>query len=220
MDDGAASARFASMGQFVIDRHKHMGSGDPGFASVPAKQAGFTTHEASTRNTQGRNSRIALWFGRWRKPIRSWFASRASVPRTEVDDLAQEVFLRLLRYGDEVAVENPQSYLFRIAANVANEWRARSHVRQPHDRSWLDELQIDPADQPDNSDSRSRISKHMQAAVDQLPKRQREALLLHVNDGLTYKQIAGRMGVTYRIVLRDLTRAYAALRVRLKAEDL
>jgi RNA polymerase sigma-70 factor (ECF subfamily) len=204
----------------VIDRHKHLGSGDPGFASLPAKQAGHTTDETSARSTEGRNGRITLWFGRWRKPIRSWFASRASVPRNEVDDLAQEVFLRLLRYSDDVAVENPQSYLFRIAANVANEWRDRSRVRQLHDGSWLDELQIDPAEQPDNSDSQRRISKHLQAAVDKLPKRQREALLLHVNDGLTYKQIADQMGVTYRIVLRDLTRAYGALRVRLKAEDL
>ena len=76
-----------------------------------------------------------------------------------MDDLAQEVFLRLLRYSDEVAVENPQGYLFRIAANVANEWRDRSRVRQPHDRSWLDELHIDPSDQPDNATIQSRTKK-------------------------------------------------------------
>jgi DNA-directed RNA polymerase specialized sigma24 family protein len=45
-------------------------------------------------------------------------------------------------------------------------------------------------------------------------------LLLHVNEGLTYKQIADRLGITYRIVLRDLTYAYGALRMRLKADDL
>ena len=50
--------------------------------------------------------------------------------------------------------------------------------------------------------------------------RQREFLLMHVNDGLTYKQIAEQRGLTYRIVLRDLTRAYAALRRHLVAEDL
>jgi RNA polymerase sigma factor (sigma-70 family) len=110
--------------------------------------------------------------------------------------------------------------LFRIAANVANEWRDRSSVRQPHARNWLDELQIDPEDQPDNSVFQSRINKHLRGAVNKLPQRQREVLLLHVNDGLTYKQIADRLGVTYRIVLRDLTRAYGALRLQLKAEDL
>jgi RNA polymerase sigma-70 factor (ECF subfamily) len=204
----------------VIDRQKHLGRGDPASASARAdvtEQDGATT---SLADLQDRNGRITSWFGRWRRPIRSWFSSRASVPRADVDDLAQEVFLRLLRYSDEVAVENPQGYLFRIAANVANEWRDRSRVRQPHDRNWLDELRIDPSDQPDNAVFQSRTNKHLQNAVNQLPKRQREVLLLHVNEGLTYKQIADRLGVTYRIVLRDLTRAYASLRMQLKAEDL
>lgn len=159
-------------------------------------------------------------FSRWGMPIRSWFTSRDATPKGDVDDLAQEVFHRLQRYGDYVAAENPQCYLFRIAANVANEWRDRSRVRQPHDRGWLDELRIDPSDQPDNATFQSRVSRNLQTAVDQLPQRQREVLLLHVNEGLTYKQIADRLGVTYRIVLRDLTRAYASLRMRLKAEDL
>jgi len=200
----------------VIDRHKHLERAEPGFASAQAPQP----DDAAQTLMETRNGRITLWFGRWRKPIRSWFSNRASVPRAEVDDLAQEVFLRLLRYSDDVAVENPQGYLFRIAANVANEWRDRSRVRQPHDRSWLDELQIDPADQPDNTVFQNRVSKHLQTAVDRLPKRQREVLLLHVNEGLTYKEIADRLDVTYRIVLRDLTRAYATLRMQLKAEDL
>jgi len=199
----------------VIDSHEHVGSGGPERAPAEAAPPGHSAAE-----TAGRNGRIAVWFGRWRQPIRSWFSSRAAVPRTEVDDLAQEVFLRLLRYSDDVAVENPQGYLFRIAANVASEWRDRSRVRQPHEHSWLEELQIDPAAQPDNSVLQSRSSKHLQNAVSKLPKRQREVLLLHVNEGLTYKQIADRLDVTYRIVLRDLTRAYGQLRVQLKAEDL
>ncbi len=160
------------------------------------------------------------WFGRFRKPIRSWFSPRSSAPKTGVDGLSQEVFQRLLRYGDDVAVENPQGYLFRIAANVASEWRDRSHGRQADDRGWIDQLQIDPFEQSDSAMFQARVSKHLQGAVNTLPKRQRDVLLLHVNEGLTYKQIADRLGITYRIVLRDLTRAYGALRMQLKAEDL
>lgn len=208
----------------MSDRHKRLGRGESGRAAAQARRTDAVERSVTTiaamDDLQGRNSRIAVWFGRWRKPIRSWFSSRASVPRAEVDDLAQEVFLRLLRYSDAGAVDNPQGYLFRIAANVANEWRDRSRVRQPHDCSWLDELQIDPSDQPDNTVFHSRIGKHLRKAVSKLPNRQREVLLLHVNEGLTYQQVADRLGVTYRIVLRDLTRAYASLRTQLKAEDL
>jgi RNA polymerase sigma-70 factor (ECF subfamily) len=60
----------------------------------------------------------------------------------------------------------------------------------------------------------------MQTAVNRLPRRQREVLLLHVNEGLTYKQIAERQGLTYRVILRDLTRAYSQLRVQLRQDEL
>lgn len=176
------------------------------------------TAPASAR--ERRDGRVIEWFGKWRKPIRNWLRNRASVPPGDIDDLAQEVFLRLLRYSDDVTVENPQGYLFRIAANVANEWRERSRVRKPHDDSWLDELQIDSGEEPENAFARSRASEYVQAAVDRLPPRQREVLLLHVNEGLTYKQIAQKRGLTYRIVLRDLTRAYSTLRIQLRLEDL
>ena len=203
----------------MIDRHKHSGSGDPDFASAQATPTGLSTDETSEQES-ARTGRATPWFGRWRQPVRRWFGSRAPAPRVAVDDLAQEVFLRLLRYSDDVAVKNPQGYLFRIAANVANEWRDRTRSRQPHERSWVDELQVDPSEPADSRFFQSRINKHLQGAVSRLPRRQREVLLLHVNDGLTYKQIAERLGVTSQAVLRDLTSAYGALRLQLKAEDL
>lgn len=207
----------------MIDRHKHVGNGDPARASVKATQPGLDAERARSEDaalavgdTAPRNGG---WFSRWRRPMRGWFGSRAA-SSAEVDDLAQEVFDRLRRYDDDIAVDNPQGYLFRIAANVASEWRDRSRARQPNDRGWLDQFQIDPFEQSDQAMFQARVSKHLQGAVNQLPKRQRDVLLLHVNEGLTYKQIADRLGVTHRIVLRDLTRAYGALRMQLKAEDL
>ena len=167
-----------------------------------------------------RNHRLVTWFKRWRKPIRQWLSHRSSVPTADLDDLAQEVFLRLLRYSDDVAIDNPQGYLFRIAANVANEWQERARHRKPHDDSWLEDLQVDFGDEPENAIAREVAHKHMQDAVNKLPRRQREVLLLHVNEGLTYKQIAARQGLTYRVILRDLTRAYSQLRMQLKQDDL
>jgi RNA polymerase sigma-70 factor (ECF subfamily) len=177
------------------------------------EQAGESAEEPATR------LRLASWFREWRRPIRYWLSRRSSVPAADLDDVAQEVFLRLLRYGEDVVVDNPQGYLFRIAANVASEWRERARLRRPHDQSWLQELQIDPADEPENAVARSAVQEQVQAAVERLPQRQRVVLLLHVNDGLTYMEIAQQMGLSYRAVLRDLTRAYAQLRMQLGADD-
>lgn len=210
----------------MIDRHKQSPGTDRWSSSRQDEHGepeGCRAEEGEappSRTRESRDGRLIEWFGKWRKPIRSWLRNRASVPPGDIDDLAQEVFLRLLRYSDDIAVDNPQGYLFRIAANVANEWRERSRVRKPHDDSWLDELQIESGEQPENAFTRTRTNEYVQAAVDRLPPRQREVLLLHVNEGLTYKQIAQQRGLTYRIVLRDLTRAYSTLRMQLRLEDL
>jgi RNA polymerase sigma factor (sigma-70 family) len=166
------------------------------------------------------NNRFADWFREWRKPVRHWLSRRASVPAAELDDLAQEVFLRLLRYSEKTAVENPLGYLLRIAGNVASEWRERARVSKPHDQQWLEDLLIEPDKEPENSVCQARTDETVQAAVDQLPYRQKQVLLLRVNEGLTYKEIAERLELSPRVVLRDLSRAYSQLRMRLDPDDL
>ncbi len=167
-----------------------------------------------------RDNRLAAWFEQWRKPVSHWLLRRSAVPASDIDDLAQEVFLRLLRYSENVAVANPQGYLFRIAANVANEWQERVRNRQPHEQSWLSELQVETGEEPENVVGQTMVQERVQAVVQKLPARQREVLLLHVDDGLTCAQIARHMGLTHRAVQRDLVRAYSRLRLRLNLEDL
>jgi RNA polymerase sigma-70 factor (ECF subfamily) len=138
----------------------------------------------------------------------------------DLDDLAQEVFLRLLRYSDDAVIQSPQSYLFRIATNVVNEWRERARNSLPHDNAWLEDLQVEPDDEPESSVERGLVSEQVRMAVGRLPQRQREVLLLHVNDGLTCQQIADRLELTRRIVRRDIAHAYAQLRWELRSVDL
>jgi len=148
--------------------------------------------------------------------MRALLWNGASAVPTKIDDLAHEVFLRLHRYSDDVAVENPQGHLFRIASNVADEWRDRSYIGQSRNNAWLDELEIESSERPEDAIARRRAQEYLRLVVDRLPTRQREILLLHVNDGLTYKQIAEYRGMTYEIVLRDLALAYSAIRMQLK----
>ena len=162
------------------------------------------------------HAKLTEWFLKWRKPIRGWLRDRAGVPRSEIDDLAQEVFMRLMKYAQDTEVDNVQGYLFRIASNVAAEWRDRARVRYAHDPEWLDGLVGESEDEPQAILEQEFESGHIQAAVDRLPPRQREVLLMHVNEGRTYKQIAADRDLTYRIVLRDLTRAYSTLRSELR----
>ncbi len=54
-----------------------------------------------------------------------------------------------------------------------------------------------------------------QMAVDSLTDEEQEYLDLHVREGLHYKKIAERKGVTYQIALKRIATIYAKLRIDL-----
>src|SRR5688572_16273140 len=90
--------------------------------------------------------RLADWFQLWRTPLHKFLIGKAAVPPDDLEDVSQEVFLRLLRYDPVELVEQPHSYLFKMASNVAAEWSIRARRRHPHDSKWLEGLWVD--DQP------------------------------------------------------------------------
>lgn len=63
-------------------------------------------------------------------------------------------------------------------------------------------------------------ASHLKTVVEQLPVRERQVLLLHVNNELTYWQIADRLGLAEQAVLGDLSHAYSQLRVQLSMDEL
>jgi RNA polymerase sigma factor (sigma-70 family) len=157
-----------------------------------------------------RHSKLAQWFLEVRKPLRRFIASRQNVVPADVDDVAQEVFLRLLRYEREELVIDARSYLFKIAANVASEWSMRAQRRWPHDSAWLDGLAYESG----IVDELERSQRHedIRDALATLPARAREILRLHFGENLTHEAIATQLGVSRRIVKRDIIAAYVSLR--------
>lgn len=189
----------------------------PEMSTVRTGHAQSFPREVATegRCHEDRNARLSEWFEAWRGAMRRWLSSRSSIQPADLDDVAQEVFLRLIRYSDETLVEYPQSYLFRIATNVVNEWHERSRNKLPHDDAGLEALQEEPHREPENSMERSLVNSQVRMAVQRLPPRQRAVLLLHINEELTYKQIAVKLKVSPRIVRRDIANAYTQLRCEL-----
>lgn len=160
--------------------------------------------------------RLADWFRQWHSPVRKLLSRRGIIEPADLDDIAQEVFLRLLRYDRAELVEHPQAYLLKMASNVADEWAIRARVRHSHDAKWLDDLLAD--DRPDQVTAQHAAQEEVERALGTLPPRQREVLKLRFADGLGCAEIAKRLGCTPRIVKRDLAKSYAKLRTKLDAD--
>jgi RNA polymerase sigma factor (sigma-70 family) len=161
-------------------------------------------------------TRLSDWFHQWRSPLRKFLRS-SGVPRTtDIDDVAQEVFLRLLRYERTELIENPQAYLYKMATHVAAEWAIRARNVQPHESKWLANL-VAP-NQPEQDAGRSELHAEIERALQLLPARQREILKLHYFENLSRAEIAERLGTTERSIKRVVMKTYERLRLQLDPE--
>lgn len=142
----------------------------------------------------------------WESTVRRWLSRYAPAQKSDLEEVAEEVFTRLSRYGDDELIKCPQKFVLLVAANVVDERRGDLES-EGVDREVVlgDEI-------PKGRSVNKKLIKQVKAAVEKLPERQRKMLLMHVNDGMTYQQIAQVVGMTPRLVQRDLARAYAGVR--------
>lgn len=161
-------------------------------------------------------SRLADWFRQWRVPLRKFLIGKGAIPTSDLDDVAQEVFLRLMRYERAELIEHPQAYLYKMASNVAAEWAIRGRYVRPHESKWLAGLSAD--EQPEDEASQVELQNEVERALLTLPPRQREVLRMQFFDNLSRMQIAERIGTTERSVKRALAKSYEMLRVQLDAQ--
>lgn len=146
------------------------------------------------------------------------FLSKRLACRELAVDMVQELFVRLLaKDGSVAALENDRAYLFASARNLAAESRRSPKWRESAD----DAMQVESACEEHDAHSPESELRGKQAAeallqaVAKLPPRCREAFILHKFDGLSYSEVAERMGISAGAVEKHMMRALAECRARL-----
>ena len=133
----------------------------------------------------------------------------------EAEDVVQDVFLRVLERKRELAaIVDLRPWLVRIAWNLALDRCRRVRPRQMDDLFAESLVSADlPADQA--LDEAGRI-RQVLGAIERLPGKEREALLLSAMDELSTVEIAAVLGRSESSVRSLLFRARAHLRQRLE----
>lgn len=109
------------------------------------------------------------------------------------EDLVQETFLRLIRATptlDEDGVLGP--WLYRVCRNLAYDNR-KMETREMQRRDRVPPPE--PAPGPAGATEQSESCAILRRELDLLPEREREALRLKVDQGLSYQQIGEVLGV-------------------------
>jgi len=150
-----------------------------------------------------------------------FFAARTGSPAA-AEDLAQELYLKLVARPPGEAAENPAALIYRIAANLMvdrTRGEARAAARDAHWRGAThtsvageDIAEEPPADEA--AASRQRL-RQLVEAVAGLPPQMQRAFTLHKLDGLSHAETARSMGISVKSVEKHVSAALRALTARL-----
>ncbi|MDP9083490.1 MAG: sigma-70 family RNA polymerase sigma factor [Pseudomonadota bacterium] len=132
----------------------------------------------------------------------------------DADDLAQEVFARLLRIKDAELVLDPRAYLLGIAAHVVGEFLQRRQ-REPviFDSDMTDECAGQTATHA--CAEQLKLQNRLDLALARLPTTHKLVLLLVKRDGLSYTEAAKSSGLSVHTIEKYLVEARARLRLML-----
>jgi RNA polymerase sigma-19 factor, ECF subfamily len=154
-------------------------------------------------------SLLLEWRQRWDRSL-SRFLKRRVRSSVDVQDLAQETYLRLLRSRDLSEVRNPLAYLLQVAGHVALEWcdrQARSEAAGVVDETDLIDEQL-PELELDARLTQQRLEETLAGCSPMM----RAVLLLRLRDQRSCPEIAKNLNISLRTVRRHLDNGYARLR--------
>jgi RNA polymerase sigma factor (sigma-70 family) len=154
---------------------------------------------------------------RYYAPLASFFRKRThNAP--EVQDLVQQVFLRLAQSRETGEIHNPDAYIFQTAANTL-----RDHYRHVAVRNrYLNDKRATTDANSEVSSERVVLARESLACVADalklLPERTRDILTLRCFEGLKITEIAHLQNVSVRCVEKHIAKALAALSLSLERE--
>lgn len=152
------------------------------------------------------------------------FIRRRVPDANEAEDILQDVFFEYVEaYRLPEPIEQVGAWLFRVARNrIIDRFRKKREVALPEmpgeeeDGHWLEEVLPSADAGPEAAYARSVLLEELYAALEELPREQRDVFIAHELDGRSFKELAAEKSVAVNTLLARKRYAVLHLRVRLQ----
>lgn len=148
------------------------------------------------------------------------FLSKFLRVRQDIDDVAQEAYLRAYIAEQRESIEEPAHFLFRVAKNLALNRLARKSRRIT---DYIEEASVSielgtAAGSDEELEAQESLGLYCEA-IAALPKKCRQVFLLRKVHGLSHKEIGERMNLSVSSVEKYLRQGIRDCEVYLRSRD-
>lgn len=186
---------------------------DSASGGVIGLRMNVTMEEADQRRSDGPEQRVVQLYDALRSPLYRYLINIGVSPQ-DVEEIVQEVFLRLYRHmrggGNE---ENIRSWVYQVAHNLSVNFRkSRSRLIETTPEWWdqLSESTLDKALGPEEQLLQNERLFRIHNGLSKLTQLQRDCLNLRV-EGFRYREIGEILNVGTSTVAGSLRNAIAKL---------
>jgi RNA polymerase sigma factor (sigma-70 family) len=161
-------------------------------------------------------SLVERLFAEHRVALQTFFRRRIR-SKADAADLAQEVYVRMLRISDQEAIRSPVHYLYTVANNLVKEHAALD--RRQASGIDIDEAppqeQLETLPQFDGDLDASQRVARLGVVLQQLRPKCRAAVELRFTHGLSFREIAMHLGVSPQMAKKYVAQALGHCRRRM-----
>ena len=161
-------------------------------------------------------SLVERLFAEQRGALQAFFRRRIR-SKADAPDLAQEVYLRMLRINDQDAIRNPVLYLYTVANNLVKEHavldRRQASSIDIDEVATHEQLETLPAFDGE-FDAAQRVAR-LRVVLRQLRPKCQAAVALRFTHGLSYREVAIRLGVSPQMAKKYVAQALSHCRRRM-----
>ncbi len=157
----------------------------------------------------------SLW--RFAPMLRGFFARRV---RGDVDDLVQDVMVRIETRRGGAEIENLEGYLFQVASSVLTDKLRRDRVRRRASHVELTESHhpVEVLSPERVLEAREQLALAFQV-LEEAPERARQAFVLVRFEHMSYAAAAKHMGISVSAVEKHIMKVVRLLSERLRSPD-
>jgi RNA polymerase sigma-70 factor (family 1) len=128
------------------------------------------------------------------------------------DDIVQEVFLKLWTNRSSVKDDTVKALLYTIASNtIKNHFKHQKVVYSFQQQLPTNET----SDEADSELRQEELNRKLQDALAEIPDKAREVFLMNRIEGLTYNDIAERLGLSVKAIEKRMSEALSIIRSRI-----
>lgn len=149
----------------------------------------------------------------YRKELKRYLMRRLRNPH-DVEDVTQDVLIRLLGTSDSKLILKPLAYVYGTASHVLADHRIDLEQRQGLIRFDSEEVEEaeDSLVEPDTYPDRLNLQQQLEKALLSLPETHRKVFWLHKAEGLSYEECAEQLGLSIHTIEKYITQSKARLR--------